>query len=144
MMDIVRDILYILITGCGVAVAKYLVGLINKQIDKTQVDTDIKNNEKLNQYVDSAQQVISNVVLTMNQTMVDSLKNSGKFDKAAQEEAKNKAIEMAKQLISEESKNAIIILYNDFDVYLNAALESAVNANKTTPEKQEIETKIIK
>ena len=137
-MDIVRDILYILITGCGVAVAKYLVGFINKQIDKTQVDTDIKNNEKLNQYVDSAQKVISNVVLTMNQTMVDSLKNSGKFDKTAQEEAKNKAVEMAKQLISEESKKAIIILYNDFDVYLNTALESAVNANKITPEKKEI------
>ena len=70
------------------------------------------------------------------QVYVESLKKQGKFDEAAQEEAKNKAVETAKALISEESKNAIILLYNDFDVYLDANIEALVNANKSTPKKE--------
>ena len=134
MNNVIADICYIIITSCSIAIVKYILGLINKRIDETQVNIEIKEKEKLNQYVDSAQDVISNVVLTVNQTIVDSLKASGKFDKTAQEEAKNKAIETAKALISEESKNAIILLYNDFDVFLDANIEALVSANKSTIE----------
>lgn len=136
MRDVLFNMFCIIISSCGVALAKYICSLINKKIDESQVNTDIKNNEKLNQYVDLAQNAIENAVLQTMQVYVDSLKKQDKFDKAAQEEAKNKAIETAKSLISEESKNAIILLYNDFDVFLDANIEALVNANKSTPEKE--------
>ena len=134
MSDVFFNMFCIIISSCGVALAKYICSLINKKIDETQVNTDIKNNQSLNQYVDMAQNAIEKAVMQTMQVYVDTLKKQDKFDKAAQKEAKNKAIETAKALISEESKNAIILLYNDFDVFLDANIEALVSANKSTIE----------
>lgn len=130
MMDILKDILYMILTGFGVVIAKELIAFINKKIDEVQISTEIKKHNKLNEYIDDAQKVIGDVVLTVSQTYVDSLKKAGEFNKEAQEEAKNKAIAIATELISEESKNAINSLYGDFKSYLDVAIESIVNQNK--------------
>lgn len=131
MGEILRDILYIVISGCGIALAKYLVDFINEKINSLQVDTDIKEHDQLNKYIDDAQKVISNIVLSISQTYVETLKSKGEFTPEAQKEAKEKAMTLAEDMISEESKNAIIIVYNDFDKYLDAAVESLVNQNKS-------------
>lgn len=130
METIIRDMLYIIVSGCGLAIAKYVVDLINKKINETQVNTEIAEYEKLNGYIDSAQEAIKKAVISTTQTYVESLKNSGSFTKEAQEEAKSKAMEVAKQLITEESKKAIIVLYGDFDIFLDSTLETLVNQNK--------------
>lgn len=130
MGEILRDILYILISGCGVVLAKYLVDLINEKVNAIQVETDIKEHEQLNKYIDDAQKVISNIVLSVSQTYVETLKAKGEFTPEAQKEAKEKAMNMAEDMISEESKNAIIIVYNDFNKYLDNAVEALVNQNK--------------
>lgn len=130
MSDILMDVLYIIITGCGMAVAKYIVDLVNKKINESQLNTELKEYEQLHKYIDNAQDVISKAVLTVSQTYVDSLKNAEKFTAEAQEEAKNKAVDIAKKMLSEESRNAIIILYNDLEVYLDASIESMVKQNK--------------
>ena len=39
-------------------------------------------------------------------------------------------IDMAKKMITEETKNAIIQVYGDFDVFLNSCIESMVKENK--------------
>ena len=130
MEELIRNIIYLILTGIGVAIVKEVLTFINKKIDEVQVNTDVTNYKKLNQYVDKAQEIIGNVVLTVSQTYVDTLKSNGSFTKEAQEEAKNKAIEIANKLITEESKNAIIILYGDFDVYISTQIESFVKQNK--------------
>ena len=86
--------------------------------------------EQLEKYINSATNVISQVVLEVNQTFVDSLKKSGKFTVESATEAKNLAVEKCKQLISENSKNAIEIMYNDFELYLNSKIEELVRENK--------------
>ena len=58
------------------------------------------------------------------------MKKAGKFTPEAQETAKNMAIEQAKQMISEASRNAIITLYNDFDAYINSQIEALVRTTK--------------
>lgn len=131
MGEILRDILYIVISGCGIALAKYLVDFINEKINEVQVNTDIKEHDQLNKYIDDAQKVISNIVLSISQTYVETLKSKGEFTPEAQKEAKEKAITLAEDMISEESKNAIIIVYNDFNKYLDATVESFVNQNKS-------------
>ena len=112
-------------------IIKELIDFFNKKIDEAQVNIDILNNQKLNQYIDKAQEIIGNAVLTVSQTYVDTLKKNGSFDEASQEEAKNKAIEIVNKMITEESKNAIIILYGDFNTYLDSMIESLVKQNKT-------------
>lgn len=137
MQNVLENICYIIITGCGIALARYIVSLVNKKVDEIQINTEIKNNEKLNQYVNLAQDAISNAVLSVSQVYVDSLKASGSFTEEAQAEAKERAVERAKKLITEESKNAIIILYGDFDSYLDSMIEAVVRASKIQTTKKE-------
>lgn len=134
MRDVLFNIFCIIISGCGIALAKYLCALINKKIDEAQKNIELDEGLKVDSYIDKAQDAIETAVLQTMQTYVDTLKKQNKFDKEAQEEAKNKALEIAKKLISEESKDAIILLYNDFDLYVEANLEKFVNTNKSTPE----------
>ena len=129
-MEMLLDILYAVITCCGVIIAKEIINFINKKIDEIQINTEIKNHEKLNDYINDAQKIISDVVLTVSQVYVESLKKSGNFDEAAQKEAKDMAIDIATKLISEEAKNAINVLYGDFSDYLDVAIESMVNQSK--------------
>lgn len=132
MAEFIQELLYILITGVGVLLVKCLIKFINKKIDELQIEKEIKDNELLNQYIDTVQQVVYDVVLMVTQTYVENLKQHGNFDKEAQKHAKEMALETAKALISEEAKNAIITVYGDLDLYLSNLLESIVNQNKTT------------
>ena len=131
MTELIQNILYILITASGVLLIKCLMNFINSKIDELQIEKEIKDNELLNQYIDTAQQVVYDVVLMVTQTYVENLKQHGNFTKEAQKHAKEMALETAKALISEEAKNAIIVVYGDLDLYLSNLLESIVNQNKT-------------
>ena len=66
----------------------------------------------------------------MSQTYVDTYKLNNEWTPEMQHIAKQKAMDMAKDMISEESKNAIIMLYNDFDKYVDNVIESCVKQNK--------------
>lgn len=132
MKELIQNILYILITTSGVLLIKCLMNFINAKINELQTEKEIKDNELLNQYIDMVQQIVYDVVLMVSQTYVDSLKSSGSFNEEAQKQAKDMAIEMAKALISEEAKNAIITVYNDFDSYLASLIESVVKQSKAT------------
>lgn len=130
MEEVIRDILYILITGCGIAITKYIVDLVNKKINEIQVNTQISEYDQLNKYIDNAQDAIARVVLTLSQTVVDGLKKNNSFTKEAQEEVKQQAIDMAKKMITEETKNAIVEVYGDFEVFLDSCIEAMVKENK--------------
>lgn len=132
MTELIQNILYILITSAGVLLVKCLMNFINAKIDELQTEKEIKDNELLNQYIDMVQQVVYDVVLTVSQVYVDSLKSSNSFDKEAQNKAKEMAVEMATTLISEEAKKAIITVYGDVDAYLSSLIESIVKQSKTT------------
>ncbi len=73
---------------------------------------------------------VNDAVLTISQTYVDSLKKSGKFDIEAQNLAKNKAIDTATALMTEDVRKAIDKMYGDFNLWLDTAIESSVKENK--------------
>ena len=135
MAEIIRDILYILITGVGMVLVKYLINLIDMKINDVQANITIADKVLLNQSIDKAQDAIKHVVLAVSQEYVDTLKTQGKFDEQAQTEAKNKAIAKAEKLITDESRNAIITIYGDFDEYLDSMIESYVQSNKKAKDK---------
>lgn len=131
MNEALQNILYVLITGVGLVIVKEILRLLNKKVDEAQANSELIKNETLNSYIDHVQRIINDVVLSVSQVYVDELKKHGEFTPDAQLEAKNKAIEMAKNLITEESKNIIILVYGDFDAYLNTMIESLVAQHKT-------------
>lgn len=125
--DGIQDILYLIITGILPLLIVYATTFLKVKIKEYEEQL---NNEKLNKYIDAATDAISKAVISVNQTYVDTLKKQGKFDAESQAKAKQMAIDKAKELITEDSKEAIDTLYNDFEAYLNDAIEALVRENK--------------
>lgn len=125
--DGIQDILYLIITGILPLFIVYATTYLKVKIKEYEEQLD---NDKLNKYIDAATDAISKAVISVNQTYVDTLKKQGKFDAESQAKAKQMAIDKAKELITEDSKEAIGTLYNDFEAYLNDAIEALVRENK--------------
>ena len=70
-------------------------------------------------WVTQATDIIADIVLNVQQTFVDSLKNKGEFTLDAAKEAKDKAVELANELIDEEVKSLIENMYTSFDAWLD-------------------------
>lgn len=128
--EIAELLLFTIITGCGIAVINKVIAFLNEKIDDLQKTKTFAEHEKLNQYIDYAQEAISTAVTSVSQTYVDSLKKSGQFDKAAANNAKEQAIEIAEKLISDNSKIAIETVFGDFEEYINNKIEAIIKSGK--------------
>ena len=125
--EFIQQILYLVATGILPILTVYIVTLLKTEIKKktTQIE-----NEQLQNYIDSTVDTIGMVVIEVNQVFVDELKRKGCFTPEAAVEAKNMAIEKCKQLISDSAREAIEIMYNDYEEFLNSKIEELVNENK--------------
>lgn len=74
--------------------------------------------------------VVTNAVICVNETYVDSLKESGKFDKAAQAIALKKARIMVINQITDDVRNYIIDNYGNLETYINEKIEETVELIK--------------
>ena len=125
--DMLRSIIYIVLTAILPILVQYIVKFINMKVDELSVN--IKN-EKAKMYINAVVDAISIAVVSVNQTYVDSLKQDGKFDEESAFAAKNLAIMRAKELISNDTEKFIEMMYGDFDKYLENAIESYVRREK--------------
>ena len=128
--EVLNYCLYIVLTVILPVVAKYAVDLIKTKIKESNIIADAAKNEVLSKIVEGALSDVMDAVLYVNQVYTDSLKASGRFDKAAQEEAFNRAYAEAMNMISEEAKKVIEQLYGSFDRWLKLKIESSVNMAK--------------
>lgn len=128
--DILSIVIYTVITGAGIAVVKKVLDFVNTKIDEVQTNTQLSKYDSLNKIIDQVQSVVTTAVQATNQTFVDDLKKAKKFTKESATEAKNKAFETAKELITEEAANAIEQVYGNVDVYLDNLIEDTVKALK--------------
>ena len=128
--EIVSIIIYVLITGAGVAIVKKLLDTANAKIDELQTTTQLAEYDKLNILIDQAQSVVTTIVQSINQTLVDSLKSSGNFTKENAIEAKNMALDKAHELITEETAKAIEAVYGNLNTWLDVVVEQTVNQLK--------------
>ena len=134
-IDLSKELLYILLTGCGVAMVGAIINFINQKIDEVQSNTKLVEYENLNKHVDDAQDIIVKIVKAVSQTYVDKLKEVGKFTNEAQDYAKKQAMSIATALISIEGKEAIEQLHGNFQNYLDTVIESTVLDNKNAKNK---------
>ena len=123
-------ILYVVLTAIMPVVAKYAVDLIKAKIKESNIIEEATKNENVSNLVKEALNNVMDAVLYVNQTFTDSLKKKGEFNEEAWEEARKKAYNAALETISEESKNAIIMMYGSFDKWLQVKIESSVNIAK--------------
>jgi len=75
---------------------------------------------------------ITAAVIAVNQTYVDSLKQQGAFDKAAQEEAFKRVYETVVTNLTEEASFYLQEIIGDLNSYITTKIEEAVKLNKTS------------
>ena len=101
----------------------YLFVILKKKLEN---DEKLAHSEKAKYYLNLAQEYLSDTVVMVKQTFVDSLKAEGKFNLEAQKEAFDLAKDTWLDMMSDEMKNIIINEVGDLDVWANAKLEKAV------------------
>lgn len=89
------------------------------------------NNNILNKYVRMATDTITNCVIATNQTYVNSLKEQGKFDEAAQKEAFQRTYQAVLLILSDDAKEYLNNAFGDLNKYLQEKIESTVNNYRT-------------
>lgn len=108
-------------------VGAYLTFFLQKQIAKLKQQTE---NERVNYYIDKAEEVIYTSVAVIKQTMVDNLKENNVFDEVAQKEAFERAKSRVLVLLHEESINILNDVYGDYLFWIESKIDEAVGNSK--------------
>lgn len=93
------------------------------------LNTKIKN-EKAAKWASDLTSIVSNAVLSVTQTFVDTMKKAGKFDEAAAKEAKEKALSIIMGQLTPELKDYITSNFGDMSEYLSNLVEAMVQSLK--------------
>lgn len=96
---------------------------------KNVISTKVKS-EPAKKVLTLISDIVTDAVICVNETYVDSLKESGKFDKTAQGIALKKARIMVVNQITGDVRDYIIENYGDVETYINAKIEETVEAVK--------------
>lgn len=97
------------------------------------LNTKIKDSKAL-KLLTEALNIVQSVVKATYQTYVQSLKEKNMFDKEAQANALNMAIEAAKNMLSDEAKKYITENYGDLTEWLKLKIESTLYDLKNVPQ----------
>ena len=89
------------------------------------LSTKIKD-EKAAKLLTQATEIVVTAVKSVFQTYVESLKNSGTFDKTAQLEALNKAKAIVTSELTVELKDFIIANYGDLESWITNQIEASI------------------
>ena len=89
------------------------------------LSTKIKD-EKAAKLLTQATEIVVTAVKSVFQTYVESLKNSGTFDKTAQLEALNKAKAIVTSELTVELKDFIVANYGDLESWITKEIEASI------------------
>ena len=85
-------------------------------------------------YLTQITQIVTDAVMNIFQSFVETLKNNGKFDEAAQQEAKEKALAIIQSQLTDELKAYIQDNFGDMKQWLMSKIEAIIytlkNKNK--------------
>lgn len=126
-----KDIIITVVTLFAMAtisvIVKMVVDYINNEIDVKQQSI---TNEKINSLIDKVQDIVSDVVLSLNQTTVDVLKKEKKFDSEAKAKVKEEARNTISNYLNGEMVDAVIQNYGDLEGYIDMLIESTLYYTK--------------
>ena len=108
------------VTGLATWLTAYVVGLLNAKI----------KDRKLARWSTEVTTIVFNAVQCVFQTFVDTMKKAGKWDAAAAEEAKQKALDMIKCQLTYDLRKYITDNFGDMEAWLVTQIESAIYSLK--------------
>lgn len=126
--EIISQIFEFCIIPLLAILTRYAIKFIDAKAKELNAKTE---NQVAQKYILMIADTIKKCVKTTNQTYVDSLKQQGKFDDAAQEEAFKRTFDAVLVMLGEDAKNYITETTGDLNTYLKQSIESLVNDNKT-------------
>lgn len=106
---------------------KYLVDFLNAKCLELKTSTDDQIAQK---YIEMINDTVITCVVATNQTYVNALKQSGSFDKEAQQKAFQMTLDAILTILSEDAKQYIVEVSGDITTYLTQLIEKQVNYNK--------------
>ena len=126
-MEIIKDVLYILITTAVPVLVTYLCKFLYEKWSGIKANIE---NEKIAITLEQVISMVLDCVEKTNQTYVDELKKKGEFTKEASEEAFKMCKETVLVMLSEDAKKIIAMIYGDIDMYLDTLIEATVKQLK--------------
>ncbi|KNY24854.1 hypothetical protein [Pseudobacteroides cellulosolvens] len=87
-------------------------------------------NDKFDKYIVIAEDAVETAVVSVGQTVVDTLKKNGEFDQAAKEEVFTQAKQLAVNIMGYAARNELAKLYGDLDAWLDNKIEYYVKKTK--------------
>ena len=127
MVDIIRNIAVIAGILIGGVLLLCIIGLIKQGIDALRERVD---NEAAERYLDELDAAIDWAVQAVNQTYVDELKASGRFDAEAHAEAFKRAVAYVKETLSSECLSYVSAAFTSLTEALTPRIEAAVSWHK--------------
>lgn len=88
------------------------------------------DNETLEKYIKMLSDTITACVIATNQTYVNSLKEQGKFDAAAQKIALQMTYNAVLKILSKDAKEYLTNAFGDLEAFINQKIEESVNQNR--------------
>ena len=127
MRDILINALYevaiVIIAALGGAAIAFLRAKISSINNNS-------SNELANRIRWEVESAVEDAVMAVNQTFVEELKKKNLFDKEAQEEAFDRALDGTLKALSQSTVEFINNTYGDITIWLKDKIEAAVNRNK--------------
>lgn len=120
-------IIFVIVLLSATVVALAIQGIKQGKAKAELIDNELLRNATL-QLLDLAETIVG----SLNQTIVDPLKNSPElnFDKKAQREVLDKAKAEIKRNLDDASKDVLSKTYDDLDSYLTDVVEAEVRKQK--------------
>lgn len=117
------EVLNILLSALGVVVtglASWGVAMLTKWLN-----TKIKD-KQLGMFLTKITTIITDAVMAVYQEFVEVLKKNGKFDAAAQQEAKEKAIAIIEGQLTDDMRSFIQDNFGDIKAWISSKIEAVL------------------
>lgn len=121
-LNIILSAVSILVTGLASWGVGVLISWMNSKI----------KDQKLAQHLTKITQIVTDAVMNVFQSFVETLKANGRFDEKAQEEAKDRALDIIQNQLTPELVDYIKENYGDVQEWLSNKIESVIYTLKAT------------
>lgn len=108
----------------------FLITWIKSKKDALKQQTD---SELAKKYLDMLDNTITDCVIAMNQTYVNSLKQQRKFDSEAQKKAFTDVYNKVIAILGQDAIEYLNSAVGDLNEYISSKIEKEVSTNKITP-----------
>ena len=105
----------------------FVIAWIKSKISNINAKT---NNELLQSTLSTVETIVVNAVVATNQTYVDALKEQNAFDEEAQKVAFQKTYDAVMASLTEDTKNGLMKLTADLDLYITEMIEAKTKERK--------------